>query len=91
MSESQSTSSQSEIITMTIQPGFAEWETPLIHYVARKNFGSSMTIYTLDNKGLALIYKKRLETEGYIVHLEYPNGTSTITPHTVIHDGISLK
>ena len=49
------------MFTLTIQPGFADWEEPIKRYVKRENYGYNMTVYTIDNKISALLIKKRLE------------------------------
>ena len=77
--------------TLTIQPGFADFEEPIRHYVKRANFGPNMTVYTIDDENMALSSKKRIENNGYIVHMEYPNGNTTNTNHDVIHAGIKIS
>ena len=76
------------MFTLTIQPGFAEWEEPIKRYVKRENYGYNMTVYTIDNKISALLIKKRLEDEGYVIHLEEPDGSSQTTQHQTIFSGI---
>ena len=68
--------SSSTVYTLTIQPCFSDFEEPISRYIKRTNYGSSMTVYTIDNKISALLTKKRLENEGYIVHIEDPDGSS---------------
>lgn len=75
---------------LTVQPGFSKFAEPLSRYVKRADYGNSMTVYTIDNQFSAILAKKRFENEGYIVHLENPDETTSISPHTVIHDGIKL-
>jgi hypothetical protein len=67
---------------LTVQPGFPEFLDPLPRYAKRVNYGNSMTVYTIDNRISALLAKKRFENQGYVVHLEEPDGTTSITPHT---------
>jgi len=81
---------QQPIYTMTITPGFADWEEPVAHYIQRKNYGYNMTTYTFDNKISALLVKSRLENEGYIIHLEEPCGNTSTTVHQKIVSGITL-
>lgn len=79
------------MFSLTIQPGFADWEEPVKRYVKRENYGSNMTVYTIDNKISALLIKKRLENEGYIIHLEEPDGSSQTTQHQTIFSGIVVN
>ena len=39
--------------TLTVQPGFPDFEELITHYVKRNNFGRHMTIYTFDNETCA--------------------------------------
>jgi hypothetical protein len=75
---------------LTVQPGFSEFEEPIKRYVERTNYGSSMTVYTIDNEISALLAKKRLENEGYIVHLEKPDSSTISSQHQQIYSGIKL-
>ena len=78
------------MFTLTIQPGFADWEEPIKRYVKRENYGYNMTVYTIDNKISALLIKKRLEDEGYVINLEEPDGSSQTTQHQTIFSGIVI-
>jgi hypothetical protein len=77
--------------TLTVRPGFSDFEEPISRYVKRDNYGSDMTIYTIDNEISALLAKKRLENEGYIIHLERPDGSMTTTKYDVVYSGITIK
>ena len=83
--------SSQEVYTLTIQPGFSEWEEPIRQYISRTNYGPNMTIYTIDNEKSALFQKKKLEMQGFIVHLEEPNSSTTSTNYQKIYAGISLN
>lgn len=78
------------VYTMTIIPGFDDWEEPIKRYIERINSGHHMTTYTFDNKITALLVKFRLENEGYIIRLEEPSGSISTTEHNKIVDGITL-
>jgi len=82
--------SSSTVYTLTIQPGFSDFEEPIPRYIKRTNYGSSMTVYSIDNKISALLTKKRLENEGYIVHIEDPDGNSQSSNATKIVAGINI-
>ncbi len=79
-----------ELYTVTITPGFSEWTEPVRQYVNRVNYGPDMTIYTIDGKNSAIMVKKRLEREGYIVHIEEPNGNTFSTIHRKVYNGIII-
>jgi len=76
---------------LTIQPGFPDYEEPIPRHVKRESFGPHMTVYTIDNEISALLAKKRLENEGYIIHMQRPDGTTSSTKHDVIYAGIKLS
>jgi hypothetical protein len=76
--------------TLTIQPGVPDYDEHIKCYITRTNYGNDMTIYTFDNKKLAESVQKRLENRGYIIHLEEPDGSSSLTEHTKIHGGITI-
>ena len=75
---------------LTIQPGFSEFDEPIQTYIKRVNYGPSMTVYTIGDKNSALLAKAQVERQGYIVHIQEPNGDTRITPHNVFHDGIVI-
>lgn len=77
--------------TLTVRPGFAHYQEPISNYVKCENFGSDMTVYTFDNEKMALFAKKRLESEGYIIHMQLINGTTLSTTHDVIYTGIKIS
>lgn len=81
----------SNIYTLTIQPGLSEFEEPVNRYIKRNNYGSDMTVYTFDNKISALLVKKRMENEGYNVHLEDPDGTTESTETNKIYAGLTIN
>jgi hypothetical protein len=81
----------SNIYTLTIQPGLSEFEELVNRYIKRTNYGSNMTIYTFDNKISALLVKKRMENEGYNVHLEDPDGTTKSTETNKIYAGLTIN
>jgi hypothetical protein len=83
-------SQSTQYYQLTITPGFYEFEEPIKNYVERTNYGPSMTVYTINNQISALFAKKRLESEGYIVHLEKPDGSTTATQYQQIYNGIKL-
>ncbi len=79
-----------QVYTMTIQPGFSDYDEPVKCYISRTNYGNDMTIYTFDNKKMAQFVQKRLENNGYIIHLEEPVEISSLTEHTKIYSGITI-
>lgn len=83
-------SQSQQVYTLTIQPGFSQWEEPIRRYVERQNYGGNMTVYKIDNRISALLAKKRLENDGFIVHLEEPEGDSQSTSVSKIFAGIDL-
>lgn len=81
----------SELYTLTIQPGLSDFEEPVNRYIKRTNYGPNMTIYTFDNKISALLVKKRMENEGYTVHLEDPDGTTKSSDTKKIYAGLTIN
>ena len=77
--------------TLTVQPGFPDFEELITHYVKRNNFGRHMTIYTFDNETCANFSKEKLEKRGYIVSIQDNDGSSTISKHDTYHNGIKVS
>lgn len=83
-------SQSQQVYTLTIQPGFSQWEEPIRRYVERQDYGGSMTVYKIDNKISALLAKKRMENDGYVVHLQEPNGANQTTAVSKIFAGMTI-
>ena len=77
--------------TLTVRPGFPDFEEPITSYVKRNNFGGHMTIYTFENETRANFSKKKLENLGYIVSIQDNDESSTITKHDTYHAGIKIS
>jgi hypothetical protein len=74
---------------VTIMPGIPDYVEPCKFYVKRLDL-NNMTILTLDNKISALLLKKRMEIEGYVVHIQEPDGSSNITLHSKVINGVKI-
>jgi hypothetical protein len=76
---------------LTVQPGISNDEELISRYTKRDNYGTNMTVYTIDNKISALKAKTQFENEGYIVHIECPDGLSIEKKHEVICSGMKIS
>lgn len=76
------------ICTLSISPSIPSFLDPVTKYKTRTDSGS-YTYYTFNDKVTALIVKKNMEMEGYIVHFEDDKETMS-TKHTTYYDGMKL-